>query len=204
MKKRLLAFLLCLAMVLAMAPTNLAFLAKAAGNDELTLDANSMGYCPACDATVQWIAFKSGRIGSYKDGVHRHYYIAADMTAVTTSSLALLQSGSNLCLHLNGHTLTTPSYIQISSSTTLNIMGSGELVFTSAVATTASGYWKYGIYSSGGTVNLLGGTLSVTGEGIVNNIPAVYLKSGKLNVSDAVVNGWVHAEKGTMTLDKSA
>ena len=114
-------------------------------NAGLVLDENNQALCPACNKVVTWTG-KSGsaRFGSFTDGTHRHIYLTGDVTyGEGTSSLFRLDSGSNLCLHLNGHNVAYGGYMQATNST-LNIMGTGQMTFTGKAPTTG-GSWKFGV-----------------------------------------------------------
>ena len=189
MNKRVMAFLLCLCMVLGMIPSNFAFMAKAAGN-ELVLDANKVGLCSACNKEVTWTAYSgSGRMFNVSDDSHKHIYLTADANVALDSYFGKITKGA-VCLHLNGHSLSYDGYIQVTGSTaTLNIMGDGEVVFTGA-AEQDDGWWKFGIYiTSSGKVNLLGGTYSTTGVALEAGCPMVQQTTGTVKVDGATING---------------
>ena len=204
--KKALAFLLCLCMVLGMVPGNLSFMAKAATNNELVLDANSMGLCAVCNETVKWSAYSgTGRLGTFTDGSHKHYYLSGDVsTGSLNSSLLRLGSKSTLCLHLNGHNITYSGYMQCTGAT-LNIMGSGNVTFTGNAPTT-DGYWKFGIYVTGsGKVNLLGGNYSVSEAALENGVPMIHQTSGTFTIGEGVtVSGPTSVSGGSLTLSKTA
>ncbi len=201
--KRVLAFLLCLCMVLTVIPANVAFVTKAADSGELVLDANNKGLCPACNEVVTWTAYKgSNRLGSFTDGIHRHYYLSGDVTAQSiTSSLFRQADGSNVCLHLNGHNITTGAYIQVVKSV-LNIMGTGNVTFT-ATSTGDAGYRKYGFMISG-TVNLLGGNYALAEAALETGIPMIYQSSGQTLLGDVTMSGPADIVKGSLTLSNTA
>ncbi|MBR2311022.1 MAG: glycoside hydrolase N-terminal domain-containing protein [Oscillospiraceae bacterium] len=204
--RRIMAFLLCLCMVLAMVPSNFAFMAKAAANDTLVLDASKKGLCPVCNETVTWVAYSgSSRLGTFTDGSHKHYYLSGDVsTGNLNSSLLRLGSKSTLCLHLNGHNINYSGYMQCTGST-LNIMGSGNVTFTGNASTT-DGYWKFGIYvTSSGKVNLLGGTYNVAETALENGVPMINQTSGTFTIGEGVtVNGPTNIAGGSLKLSKTA
>ena len=140
--KKVLSFLLCLCMILAIVPGTGILAARAEDGNDLALDASNQALCPACNETVTWTAYSgSNRLGSFTDGEHRHYYLSGDVTAGSiNASLFRQASGSDVCLHLNGHNIITGAYIQVDNST-LNIMGTGNVTFT-GTASTPTGYWK--------------------------------------------------------------
>ena len=206
MKKRLLALLLCVCMVLGMVPSGIVFSAKGETTGTLTVDAEGQGYCPVCDDTVKWTGFSgtadgTGRMGQFNDKAHHHYYLSADVNARNVSAFFINLLNSQMCLHLNGHDLTYGGYIYASNST-LNIMGSGEVTFTDT--NTGTGYDQAGLYIAGSTLNLYGGTYGVAENAITEGKPTLNLYSGKANVYGATVNGPALVSNGTLTLDETA
>ena len=206
MKKRLLALLLCVCMVLGMVPCGIVFSAKGETTGTLTLDAEGQGYCPVCDNTVKWTAFSgttdgTGRMGQFNDKNHHHYYLSADVNARNVSAFFINLLNSQMCLHLNGHDLTYGGYIYASNST-LNIMGEGNVTFTDT--NTGTGYDQAGLYIAGSTLNLYGGTYGVAENAVTAGKPTLNLYSGKANVYDATVNGPTLVSNGTLTLDETA
>ena len=203
--KRVFAFLLCLCMVLAMVPNNFAFMAKAAEDDALVLDSSKKGLCPVCNETVTWTAYSgSGRLVNVSDGSHKHIYLNADADVRYDSYLAKVQSGSKVCLHLNGHSLSYDGYMQITgTNSTLNIMG-GTVNFTGKSAQDDN-YWKFGFYiTSSGKLNLYSGTYNVTDVALESACPLVSQKSGTTTIQNATVNAIAHIQGGTLKLDKAA
>lgn len=203
--KRVLAFLLCLCMVLAIVPNNFAFVAKA---DELTLDASKMAACPACGGElVVWTAYSgSGRLVNVNDGSHKHIYLSKDSNVRVDSYFAKVQSGSDVCLHLNGHSLSYDGYIQVTGSgSTLNIMGTGNLNFT-GTSGQKNAYWTRGIYvTSSAALNLLGGTYNVTETALESDCPMIWQTTGtNATVTGATVNGTAYLEKGNLNLKQAA
>ena len=173
---------------------------------KLELDENNQGYCPACDATVTWTAYSgTGRLGSFIDGTHRHYYLDGDVTYenANNSLFRTAGEGTAVCLHLNDHNITTGSYIQVSSL--VNIMGTGNVTFTGNADST-TGYWKYALYVTGGTLNLMGGNYSVAGTAVENGIYTFHQQSasGATTFGDVIVTGPATANNGTVTLSKTA
>ncbi|MBO5867418.1 MAG: hypothetical protein J6Q54_00730, partial [Oscillospiraceae bacterium] len=202
--KRVLAFLVCFCMVLGMIPNSMAFLAKAGTNDELALDSSKQALCPACNETVTWTAYNgTSRMFNISDDSHKHIYLAADANLQLDSYVAKLTKGT-VCLHLNGHKLSYDGYMQVTgSSSTLNIMGSGEMIFT-GTAEQDDGWWKFGIYiTSSAKVNLLGGTYSVAETALEAGCPMIQMTAGKLTVDGATVNGTTYVG-GQLTIDHDA
>jgi len=174
----------------------------------LSLDANSQALCPVCNTTVTWTAFSGNSAGtlalnSIKDGAHHHLYLSADVNAKNITNMFLnLMSSSKMCLHLNGHDLQYGGYIMIASGTVLNVMGTGEMVFT-ATNTNHGNYDISGIYVNYGTVNLYGGTYSVAEDALAEGKATIHQNNGKLTIKDATVKGRLYIPSGTTTLEKS-
>ena len=172
---------------------------------KLELDADNKGYCPACDATVTWTAYSgTGRLGSFTDGEHRHYYLDGDVTYENANnSLFRVSEGTAVCLHLNDHNITTGSYIQVTGL--VNIMGTGNMTFTGNADPT-TGYWKFALYVTGGTLNLMGGNYSVAGTAVENGIYTFHQQSASsvTTFGDVIVTGPATSNNGTVTLSKTA
>ena len=205
--KKALAFLLCLCMVLGMIPSNFAFIAKAAVNDALTLDANNMATCPVCNSSVAWSPWSgTSGLGKIGDGSHRHYYLSGDVNFTANSSLFRVTDGSDMCLHLNGHKITYSGYAQVTGSGSIvNIMGTGNVTFTGTAPTT-DGYWKFGFYiTSSGKLNLYGGAYSLGETALENGVPMIQQGSGAVTVTgDATVSGLTNVAGGNFYLDQGA
>ena len=206
MKKRFLAVLLCLCMVLGMVPSGITIPVSAETVEELTVDESGQGFCEACNKTVSWTAFSGNAEGTQawglkKDGGHYHVYLSADVNArKIVNDFINLQNNTKLCLHLNGHNLVHGGYIFIANST-LNIMGDGNVIFTAT--NTGNGYDQAGLYSNAGTFNLYGGTYSVAEDALNEGKPAMKLAlvNSAANVVNATIKGQAIITNGTLTLD---
>ena len=217
MKKRMLAMLLCVCMVLGMLPGGIAFAARGeateAANDfnkDLVLDANSKGYCAVCDETVTWTAIKdNGRIGALETSEKCHYYLFENVTSLNAQFSEL--NSTSVCLHLNGKDLIQKGRIQLYGTSVLNILGNGNMTFTADVtssnANSQAAYRAAGInLPSGSAVNLYGGTFATSGQAVTDNAPFVWSQSAsavKL-YQTATVNGEIRMTNGTATIYDNA
>lgn len=209
MKKRFFAFVLCVSMVLGMVPQGIVFSVRGETAQELTVDQNGQGMCPACNEPVQWTAFAGNSAGTQamglkNDGGHHHVYLSADVNARSISNAFLnLQSNTKMCLHLNGHDLVHGGYIFVAAST-LNIMGSGNVTFTAT--NTSNSYDQGALYAnSNGILNLYGGTYSVAEDALEEGKPTLCLAraGSQANVRNATVNGQAIIKAGTLTLEEA-
>ena len=204
--KRLCTLLLCVCMVLGMLPNSIVFSANESTTDALVVDQSGQGYCPACHETVKWTAFSGSsdgtvRIGQIDDKAHHHIYLSADVDARKVWSHFINLLNSKLCLHLNGHDLAYGGYIYASNAT-LNIMGSGNAIFTATK--TSSGFDQGGLYVSNSALNLYGGTYGVAEKAATEGKPTIYLNSGRVYVKSAAVQGITNVAGGMLTLEETA
>lgn len=195
MKKRLLALLLCVCMVLGMIPNSIAVYAEGEATGELSVDQEGKGLCSVCNETVTWTAFSGNSagtlaLGNKNDGGHYHVYLSADVNARSIANAFLnLQNNTTMCLHLNGHELVHGGYIFVASST-LNIMGSGNVTFTAT--NTSNSYDQGALYANGnGIFNLYGGTYSVAEDALAEGKPilCLALAGSQANVCNATLKG---------------
>ncbi len=112
--------------------------------------------CPACSATnVTWEALPAEGATVGPDTT-KHYYLASDMTFDGTTLLTVANSTSKLCLHLNGHTLTTSGNIYSNASgSQINLMGDTGIVNYNGTGTFVDTIGKINVY--GGTYNATNG-----------------------------------------------
>ena len=168
--KRLLSFVIVLAMVLAMTPV-IPFTAAAATTDDIDSwitafeaaeaagDVSTITTCPFCSGTeVTWTA-KSGAVNGNQTAnkFSGHYYLSGDYSAVA-SSRAIWLAG-NSCCYLNGYSVsnvTDAGYSLVSTGGyTLNIFGDGEV-------TNIGPSWMFD-FNGSGLVNIYGGTYTHNG-----------------------------------------
>ena len=203
--KKLVALFLCVCLIFSLVPSGIGFSAQAQTADTLTLDENDHAVCLACNEKVTWTAFSgNGSMGTKKDGGHYHIYLSGDVNARKIMNAFLnLTSGTTMCLHLNGHELVHGGYIFVSGST-LNVMGSGNVIFT---ATNTSNTYDQGglcVTGSSASLNLYGGTYSAAEDAAAEGKPTVYLVSGKVFAKSVEVQGTTHVKGGTLTLEETA
>ena len=201
--KKIWALLLCVCLVLGMLPNGLVV---SAANETLTVDQGQKGTCPVCNTSVTWTAVSSSSaIDTLSDNKHHHMYLTGDVDARKIAKQYLNLTGSTkLCLHLNGHDLRYGGYFMVSSGAVLNIMGSGNMIFTAT--NTSNDYHISGIYANYGTVNLYGGTHSVAEDALVEGRPVLQVRKegGTINVKDAIVQNRTYVPGGTLNLDEAA
>ena len=178
--KRLLSFLVVMTMVIGMVPAVGLPAVVAKADTALTINEQASAmtftggtdnlYCPVCDAPVDWVPLtEGGAIATPAKSTHVHYYVYGSSVNVTATSAKsgsttlgvianLANSGSKICLNLNGHNLVAPCGFRLgSSSVALNIMGEGAMTYTD------TGFDSYSrnkglFYIENGAVNLYGGT----------------------------------------------
>ncbi len=163
MTKKLLSMLVVLAMVLSMVPvvglpaiTAKAVNAGVTTADGLDFSGNTLPTNCPCGATANWEPLLEGTknvtVGA---NTTRHYYLEKDMT-LNDLFLHVQYSTSQLCLHLNGHTLTTNGRIYSDAGQSkINLMGSTGTVNYTGTGTFVETYGHINVY--GGTYNATNG-----------------------------------------------
>ena len=112
-------------------------------DDVKFLDDNNTAVCPACQMKVTWLELNPENYKSYGFGVAPavtgtdalpkgvyHFYLSEDIThTATIPFFRSLYGNHDVCLHLNGHNLTSTKHnvAEIGSNTKLNIMGTGTV-----------------------------------------------------------------------------
>lgn len=153
-------------------------------------------YCQVCKKNVDWTC-KSNGISTIQDGGHHHYFIAADKTL--TWSMGTLNTGTTVCLHMNGAAWGGNSRLLVTGGSTINIFGGGKLLSTGT-----------------GSASMLTGTLTVF-DGVANVydvtvegnslIPALCTQYAQATVNlleGSEVKGITNVTKGNLILDGSA
>ena len=146
-------------------------------------------YCPACGETKTWTEIVAGDAAiSMVDG--GHYYLAEDQnyTGGGTAFLSFANK-AKVCVHLNGHNLTSGTRALYTGTGTTNIMGNGVVAGTPYSETTYGAALHHN--SKSGTINLYSGTYRQT-EGVDKGAYTLNMHSagGTLNVyEDAIVEG---------------
>ena len=159
----------------------------------LELDGNNMGFCEACNATVQWTQFTQ-RVPNIHSG-HNHYYLAGDLTLNDQRWQPFgVQTEGSICFHFNGYTLTSNSRIFQTGTGSINLITkNGGWVCTGVVpadyASEDNGIGK-GLSAAGaGGINVYGGTYTFQpGEGVAT-LPLLYVAGGPIVLKDATING---------------
>lgn len=109
--------------------------------------------CPI-HGSVTWEAKNTG-LSAVNDGQVHHYYLTKDFTY--NWGYGTITEGSQVCLHLNGHTISQGHRIYVSGNETkLNIMGSGTVLGAGTATSNTNKTGTLTVHS--GTVNLYGGT----------------------------------------------
>ena len=124
-----------------------------------------VGYCEHCKQEVKWKPMDGNSSPSVSSSTH--WYVPANMTAWVQSSFVTTSKDYQICLDMNGKTLTRAEngrMFRVAEGETLNIMdsvGGGKIV--------AGGGNNYsgGIFlmSAGGVVNMYGGTIQFVDNG---------------------------------------
>lgn len=112
-------------------------------DDVKFLDDNNTAVCPACQMKVTWLELNQANYKTYGFGVAPavtgtdalprgvyHFYLSEDIEhAATIPFFRSLYGDRDVCLHLNGHNLTSTKHnvAEIGSNTKLNIMGTGTV-----------------------------------------------------------------------------
>lgn len=162
-------------------------------------DKAPLNYCEHCDKVVAWTALKNGE---NTDGTANHYYVAADMTAGKGNLIhGAKYPSTNVCLQLNGKTLTTgatdtssnyrPS-IYGSNQAVINIMGEGTVI---------NGGTDKLFVTETCSLNLYGGTY------VSSATPAASIQNNNSNVklfNDAKIVGKTTISAGALTLNDNA
>ena len=112
--------------------------------------------CPVCGTEVTWSELNSITGNSLASG---HYYLSDDLGRSTHFSVT--GESNQVCLHLNGHNITSQKRALYVEYATVNIMGEG-VITGSYVESNASRQYFASVIDSAGNVNLYGGTITST------------------------------------------
>ncbi len=172
--------------------------AAAAAMDFTGYQTGTAVQCPVCQKDVTWEPINGmGKVVA--DG--GHYYVNKDISG---DGIFLTVSGKNVCVHLNGKTLSYGARIFATSASAatpgvLNLMGNGTVSSSNSHADYGTGT----IHAAGsGIINLYGGTYKSTGA---NTKATVHTTGGTVNIySGATIDSNtgtnVLMEKGTVNL----
>jgi hypothetical protein len=171
-------------------------------NANLDLDADGKAECPICEEVVTWTKLTDGgRIGNKSTAEHWHYYLSNNVTTTTEYQFANMKNSAQVCLHLNGNNLTISNGAKIASST-LNIMGNGNVDFTGCP--TQHPEWLDAAFQiRGGKINLYGGTYTVSGLAAQENKSIVRILTetdGQVILDGATLNATARVDVGNLSL----
>lgn len=128
----------------------------------------NVAYCPVCETDVEWEALAADAANALTAG--KHYYLNG--AAGVASGAYMTMAQGTACVHLNGNDITCTggaSVLTFTGSSTVNVMGSGN------VATTSNGGQTMNL-GSGGTAVIYGGTYKNNGTGPVFNMQTATLQ----------------------------
>lgn len=164
-------------------------------NDNLVLDENHKGRCLRCNQEVTWTPIgKDEKINKPTTAEGQlHYYLTDDTTTSGTFFTSDNATGSNvICLHLNGHNLTTGGGFVVQNGNALNLMGNGTVTHS------GTNGWMFEIWTC--TLNIYGGTYN-------SNAGTFAIKSGNSNVTvsgNATLNCAVAMANGNLKVGGNA
>ena len=183
MKKRILSFVLVLAVLAGM----IVMPASAAGK---TIDA----YCTHCDKTVTWQALESS---SDKPIGNDHYYMAPSAASITYGQITIPKD-TEVCLHLEKKDYIGNRHLTISEGATLNLMSTGGTLScrgSDDFASPGGAIWV----KEGATLNMYSGTVtykthSVATRGVDNG--GAIAVDGTFNMYGGTVTAGVARTQG--------
>ena len=203
--KRLLSFLVVLAMVLSMTPVTgiPAIEAKAEEASETVkttvadnlvfLEGTQTAYCPVCKADAQWEVYT----GQHADTVQNiagttprfHYYLTEDLEYTTNA----LQTYENICFHLNGHDVkpaaaSTTSARPFSCTQNFDLMGTGTVYGGKVVTANAGTIISINGGKASGCFEMHSGTL-VNSEGVSHPLLTIGANGGRAYIYGGTVDG---------------
>ena len=112
--------------------------------------------CPVCETEVTWNELNTVTGNALADG---HYYLSGDLER--TTHFGVTGEGKKVCLHLNGHNITSEKRVLYVEYTTVNIMGEGT-VTGSYIESNVNRQYFASVIDAAGNVNLYGGTYKST------------------------------------------
>ena len=164
MKKRVLSVLLVIALLVAVGIVAAQANETAPTADEIIAGAKTMTFpqdgsdftakCPACNEEVTWKGMTQENWEANGRNYNGHYYLAGDLTDVSTDETVVISANGKLCLHLNGHSVSGAESGKWSAAIRgnangVNIMGNGTVNGNASAALWANG--PMNVY--GGTYN---------------------------------------------------
>lgn len=179
-----------------------------AAEETTELDWSQPQYCQHCKEDVTWTAYTSGNL------TEGHIYLADDVVTTATDGIAGSSNGKMVCLHLNGHTLSTTTgnrVLNVPKGRTLNVMdhpeNQGKIVRDNSKGN------RGGIFNLTDTavVNVYGGTMMIS-EGNTGSYGALVYANGTCQFTmygGVLMNGTVSSSAsnkngGSVYLEDSA
>lgn len=145
------------------------------------------GYCPVCDKAVTWYPSSTSNTFCSSQPNGTHFFLQQAWSrgiTVATENYTDTNTTNNVCLHLNGKTVS--SYVSAEAASgaaaeTLTIMGNGIINGSS------SWDWTVRVRNNKNTLNIYGGTYKAGKSG--NTQGVVYNAGGTLNIYGGTFNG---------------
>ena len=153
---------------------------------------NVTANCPVCNESVTWKDLNAlmPSLTNNKITESGHYYLSDDANISTHFSIG---DNVNVCLHLNGHNITSPVRAIYTQYNVVNIMGEGIVTGGYINTDAAKSHWASTVDCSG-NLNLYGGTYTGTSASAVvasrsNKENTISMYEGASIVRDANVPG---------------
>ena len=152
-------------------------------------------FCEVCGENKTWTC-KNGGLSTVSDGGHHHFFISSDKTL--TWGAGTVNSGTTVCLHMNGANWTHAHRLFVVGNSTVNIMGGGAMITNGTGNET---YLTGGVTINEGTVNVYGTELKSTNAAV----PALSTKfaAATANINDGVITGGINADNGVVSISGS-
>ena len=170
--------------------------------------AGCYAYCEACEEAVTWTPVTDVRVGYFgaddKQDEHHHYYLVGDLSVPDSYENAMGVDWKNtLCLNLNGYNMTFGGRVYIGDTSTVSIMGDGEVTFTAGYSNGVDAAIE--MHSSAAQLNLYGGTYNLSGAALAADKPFIDALGSVIIHNGVVVNGYIAADSNSnVTLEGNA
>lgn len=155
-------------------------------------------WCEHCGTKVLWTEANPSGLSGIDSGKHLHYWLRQD-TAALTWGYGTFSNDSEICLDLDGHTITHATRIYLSFAN-LNLMN-GTII--SDNSGTNAGYNTGCITVGAGELNVYNATIISTND-VAPAVSALYAGATVKLHKGAKVQGGLGAVKGNVTLDQDA
>ena len=176
-------------------PNTICQLANAMSFANADADGKVTAKCPVCQKTVEWKALPANTTGEgMKDLGSGHYYLSENIDYTQNNGLYNFTK-MEICLHLNGQTLTTTerAFYNENAAAVLNVMGDGTISGAGYMGTGTNAGKGNGVFDLTAKTNFYGGTIISTGKG-----PAI--GNRKSSSGDALIS--IYA--GTTVINENA